>query len=134
LLGSTAPLADHPQHAPGQGHFLPAGANDQTTPVCVLGDKIRSELFGNANPLGEWVRIGDRRFRVIGTLAPQGQQMGFNTDEVVVIPVAAAQQLFNTPSLFRILIEARGRAAVPRVKAGDAGAAEAGTKAKKMSR
>jgi putative ABC transport system permease protein len=67
--------------------------------------------------LGEWLRIGDRRFRVIGTLAPQGQQMGFNTDELVVIPVAAAQQLLNTPSLFRILIEVRGRAAVPRVKA-----------------
>lgn len=117
LLGSTAPLLTIRNMHLGQGHFLPAGENDQTTPVCVLGDKIRSELFGNANPLGDWVRIGDRRFRVIGTLAPQGQQMGFNTDEVVVIPVAAAQQLFNTPSLFRILIEARGRAAVPRVKA-----------------
>lgn len=117
LLGSTAPLLTIRNMHLGQGHFLPAGANDQTTPVCVLGDKIRSELFGNANPLGDWVRIGDRRFRVIGTLAAQGQQMGFNTDEVVVIPVAAAQQLLNTPSLFRILIEARGRAAVPRVKA-----------------
>jgi putative ABC transport system permease protein len=101
----------------GLGHFLPPGPSDQATPVCVLGDKIRSELFGNVNPLGGLVRIGDRRFRVIGTLAAQGQQMGFNTDEVVVIPVAAAQQLLNTPSLFRILIEARGRAAVPRVKA-----------------
>ena len=117
LLGSTAPLLTIRNMHLGQGHFLPAGANDQTTPVCVLGDKIRSELFGNANPLGQWVRIGDRRFRVIGTLATQGQQMGFNTDETVVIPVAAAQHLFNTPSLFRILIEARGRAAVPGVKA-----------------
>lgn len=117
LLGSTAPLLTLRRMHLGRGQFLPAGSIDQTTPVCVLGDKIRSELFGNANPLGGWVRIGDRRFRVIGTLAPQGQQMGFNTDEVVVIPVAAAQQLLNTPSLFRILIEARGRAAVPRVKA-----------------
>lgn len=116
LLGSTAPLLTIRNMQLAQGRFLPAGENDQTTPVCVLGDKIRSELFGNANPLGEWVRIGDRRFRVIGTLASQGQQMGFNTDEIAVIPVAAAQQLFNTPSLFRILIEARGRAAVPGVK------------------
>ncbi len=117
LLGSTAPLLSIRRMRLGQGHFLPPGASDQTTPVCVLGDKIRAELFGGANPLGGWVRIGDRRFRVIGTLAAQGQQMGFNTDELVVIPVAAAQQLFNTPSLFRILIEARGRAALPRVKA-----------------
>ena len=116
LLGSTAPLLRIRRMHLGQGHFLPAGPSDQTTPVCVLGDRIRAELFGGANPLGGWVRIGDRRFRVIGTLAAQGQQMGFNTDELVVIPVAAAQQLFNTPSLFRILIEARGRAALPRVK------------------
>ncbi len=117
LLGSTEPLLSIRRMRLGRGQFLPAGPSDQTTPVCVLGDKIRSELFGNANPLGAWVRLGDRRFRVIGTLAAQGQQMGFNTDEVVVIPVAAAQQLLNTPSLFRILIEVRGRAAVPRVKA-----------------
>jgi putative ABC transport system permease protein len=117
LLGSTAPLLTIRHMQLGSGHFLPVGQSDQVTPVCVLGDKIRSELFAGINPLGQWVRIGDRRFRVIGTLAPQGQQMGFNTDEVVVIPVAAAQQLLNTPSLFRILIEARGRAALDRVKA-----------------
>jgi len=117
LLGSTAPLLRIRNMRLGSGRFLPEGVNDLTTPICVLGDKIRRELFGNASPLGAWVRIGDRRFRVVGTLAAQGQQMGFNSDEVVVIPVAAAQQVLNTPSLFRILIEARGRAAVPRVKA-----------------
>jgi putative ABC transport system permease protein len=117
LLGSTAPLLRIRNMRLGSGRFLPEGANDLATPICVLGDKIRRELFGNASPLGAWVRIGDRRFGVIGTLAAQGQQMGFNSDEVVVIPVAAAQQVLNTPSLFRILIEARGRAAVPRVKA-----------------
>jgi putative ABC transport system permease protein len=117
LLGSTAPLLSIRHMHLGIGHFLPPGPSNQVTPVCVLGDKVRHELFGSANPIGDWVRIGDRRFRVIGTLAPQGQQMGFNTDEVVVIPVAAAQQLLNTPSLFRILIEVRGRAAVSRVKA-----------------
>jgi putative ABC transport system permease protein len=124
LLGSTAPLLTIRNMHLGQGSFLPAGANDQTTPVCVLGDLIRSELFGNANPLGEWVRIGDRRFRVIGTLAPQGQQMGFNTDETAVIPVAAAQQLFNTP----VAVPHSDRSARPRRRAarqaGDAGPAE----------
>jgi len=117
LLGSSASLLRIRHMHLGSGQFLPDGPSDQATPVCVLGDKIRTELFGNTNPIGSWVRIGERRFRVIGTLAAQGQQMGFNSDELVVIPVAAAQQLLNTPSLFRILIEARGRAAVPRVKA-----------------
>jgi len=116
LLGSTADMLEIRHMRLGQGRYLPAGPSDQATPVCVLGESIRAELFGAGNALGEWVRIGDRRFRVIGILATQGQQMGFNTDETVAIPVAAAQQLFNTESLFRILVEARSRAAVPAVK------------------
>ncbi len=59
--------------------------------------------------MGEWLRIGDRRFRVIGMLAKQGESMGMNTDELVIIPVASAQMLFNTQALFRMLIEARSR-------------------------
>jgi putative ABC transport system permease protein len=35
--------------------------------------------------------------------------MGFNTDEIVIIPIDYAQALFNTSSLFRILVEARSR-------------------------
>lgn len=118
LLGSTADMLEIRHMRLAQGRNLPLVPYDQATPVCVLGERIRAELFGPGNALGQWVRIGDRRFRVIGVLAAQGQQMGFNTDETVAIPVAAAQQLFNTESLFRILVEARGRAAVATVKDG----------------
>lgn len=117
LLGSAAAMLEIRHMRLAQGRNLPLVPYDQATPVCVLGERIRAELFGSGNALGQWVRIGDRRFRVVGVLAAQGQQMGFNTDETVVIPVAAAQQLFNTESLFRILVEARGRAAVATVKA-----------------
>jgi putative ABC transport system permease protein len=118
LLGSAAAMLEIRHMRIAQGRNLPLVPYDQATPVCVLGERIRAELFGPGNALGQWVRIGDRRFRVIGVLAAQGQQMGFNTDETVAIPVAAAQQLFNTESLFRILVEARGRAAVATVKEG----------------
>lgn len=116
LLGTTADMLEIRHTHLARGRYLPPGPSDQATPVCVLGERIRAELFGADNAIGEWVRIGDRRFRVIGIVTAQGQQMGFNTDETVAIPVAAAQQLFNTESLFRILIEVRGREAVPAVK------------------
>ncbi|MFZ2911021.1 MAG: FtsX-like permease family protein, partial [Candidatus Desulfobacillus denitrificans] len=67
------------------------------------------ELFGARPALGEWLRIGDRRFRIVGVLAKQGQSLGFNTNEIVVIPLAAAQALFNTEALFRVLVEAKSR-------------------------
>jgi putative ABC transport system permease protein len=77
--------------------------------VCVLGAKINRELFGKESGVGSWVRLGDRRFRVIGVMNSQGESMGFNTDEIVIVPVASAHMLFNTSGLFRILVEAKNR-------------------------
>lgn len=109
VLGSTAELLEVRHMSLGLGQFLPAGDVRTNDPVCVLGAKIRHELFGNQSGIGSWIRLGDRRFRVIGILASQGESMGFNTDEIVIVPVSAAHQLFNTSGLFRILIEAKSR-------------------------
>ncbi len=100
----------------GQGRFLPAGKWDRALPVAVIGGKIRRELFGPRRALGQWLRIGDRRYRVIGILASRGRSIGVDVEDLVIIPVASAQQLFNTPSLFRILVEARSREAIEPVK------------------
>jgi putative ABC transport system permease protein len=100
----------------GQGQFLPAGDVHSSESVCVLGAKIRRELFGQEQAIGAWVRLGDRRFRVVGVMASQGESMGFNTDEIVIVPVASAHMLFNTSGLFRILIEAKNREAIEPAK------------------
>ena len=109
VLGSTADLLEVRHLSIVQGSFLPAEDPRRPTPVCVIGAKVKGELFGDRNPLGEWVRIGDRRFRVVGLLAQEGQSLGLNIDEVVIVPVAAAQAVFNLPALLRILVQARTR-------------------------
>jgi len=78
-------------------------------PVCVIGQTIRNELFADQAALGQWLRINDRRFRVIGVLASEGESIGVDFDEMVIIPVASAQALFDTHSLFRILIETKSK-------------------------
>lgn len=98
------------------GRFLPQQDPRNATPHCVLGSKVRRELFGGDSPLGQTVRLGDRRFRVVGVLAPKGEFVGINMDEIVFIPVASAQVLFNLSSLLRIGIMTRDREDVPRVK------------------
>jgi putative ABC transport system permease protein len=45
---------------------------------------------------------------VIGVLGSEGRSIGVDLDDMAVVPVAAAQALFDTTSLFRILVEARG--------------------------
>lgn len=117
VLGTTAEFIQVRQMDMAQGHFLPEGDPRHSQPVCVIGTKVAGELFGAKPALGEWLRIGDRRFRVIGVLARQGESLGFNTDEVVIIPLAAAQALFNTEALFRILVEAKSREQILPAKA-----------------
>ena len=89
----------------GAGRFIPEGERD--APVCVLGARVQRELFGNQNPLGETVRLGDMRLRVIGTMAPRGTSIGMNLDEVVEIPVDTGMRMFNRTSLFRLLAQVR---------------------------
>ncbi|MBU0621913.1 MAG: ABC transporter permease [Gammaproteobacteria bacterium] len=115
VLGSTSDLLEVRHMGIALGRFLPAGDINEATPVCVLGNQMKRELFGNEQAVGQWVRLGDRRFRVIGVLASQGESMGMRTDELVIIPVAAAHQLFNTSGLFRILIEAKSREHIEQV-------------------
>ena len=109
VLGSTAELMPIRNMEVALGRFLPETDPRRILPVCVIGAKVASELFGTRPALGEWLRIGDRRFRVVGIMATQGQSLGFNTDEIVIVPLAAAQALFNTEALFRVLVEAKSR-------------------------
>jgi putative ABC transport system permease protein len=99
------------------GRFLPTQDPRNATPQCVLGSIVGRELFGGDSPLGQYVRLGDRRFRVIGVLAAKGELAGVNMDEMVIIPVASAQVLFNLSSLLRIGVMTRSREDVPNVKA-----------------
>lgn len=116
VLGSTAELMAIRGMEVALGHFLPEGDPRQSLPVCVVGAKVAAELFGARPALGEWLRVGDRRFRVIGVMAKQGESLGFNTDEIVIVPLAAAQALFNTEALFRVLVEAKSREQIPYAK------------------
>ncbi len=87
------------------------------SPCPCANSKLRIGMNSAVEPaLGKLVRIGDRRFRVVGIMASTGQGLGMNTDEVILIPVALCQQIFNTNTLFRILIEARSREAIPPAK------------------
>jgi putative ABC transport system permease protein len=85
------------------GRYLPG----EEAPVCVLGAKVASELFGAANPLGQQVRLGQSPFRVIGVMRPRGVSIGMDMDEAVTVPVRNALRLFNQTSLWRVLCEVR---------------------------
>ncbi len=116
VLGASSELLEIRHLQMGQGTFLPPGELNRGGNVCVIGADGKKELFGSQQALGRWLRIGDRRFRVIGVLAKTGVSLGEDMGEVVIIPVATAQSLFNTESLFRIVVEAASEDAIGRAK------------------
>lgn len=103
VIGATHELLGIRHLKMAGGRFLPPDLEDAS--VCVLGAKVRHELFPDENPLGQRVRIGDWRFRVIGVIEHRGTSIGMDLDEVVEIPVGTALRVFNRTGLFRILAE-----------------------------
>lgn len=116
ILGTSHELLALRHWQLARGRFLPKTDLDRATPVTIIGQKIRDELFGAKQALGEWLRIGDRRFRVIGVLGSEGRSIGVDVQDTVIVDIASAQQMFNTSSLFRILIEVKSREAMEPVK------------------
>ncbi len=86
----------------GSGRFLPHDDPVAPRAFAVLGSKVREELFGSKNPLGQRIRVGGDRYRVIGTMEPKGQVLGFDLDDTVYIPAARGLELFNRETLIEI--------------------------------
>tara|TARA_R110000787_G_scaffold44020_5_gene107809 strand:+ start:3059 stop:4255 length:1197 start_codon:yes stop_codon:yes gene_type:complete len=85
-----------------QGSFLPQEDIQRARAFAVLGSKLKRELFGGDNPLGEFVHIGGNRFRVIGVMAPKGQFLGADLDDMIYIPANKGLQIFNRESLMEV--------------------------------
>ncbi|SDI40183.1 ABC transporter permease [Propionivibrio dicarboxylicus] len=116
VAGTTAEFIDVRRLELAQGRFLAAGDWRRGANEVVIGAKVREELFAATPALGQLVRVGDRRFRVVGVMAATGQGLGMNTDELVIIPVSLAQAMFNSNTLFRILVEAHSRESIEPAK------------------
>jgi putative ABC transport system permease protein len=117
VLGTTSEFVAVRRLPLAQGRFLPDDEWTRSSAVLVLGAELKRELFGSQPAIGQWVRLGDRRLRVIGVLAPAGTGLNMNTDELAIVPVTLAQAMFDSNTLFRILIEARSRDAIPQARA-----------------
>jgi putative ABC transport system permease protein len=107
VIGSTPEFFEARELRVKLGETLPAGDVERGTAVVVLGKVVAQELFPGQQPVGQVVRVGEYRMRVIGVLEEIGTQLAIQMDEVVLVPVATGLRMFNRSSLFRILIKVR---------------------------
>lgn len=108
--------------APGEGAFFTEEQVDHAESVLLLGETVRRQLFGTANPSGEVVRVQHLLFQVAGVLAAKGQTAtGQDQDDVIMMPWTTAQKKLKGKGfgwLDDILCSAVSRAAVnPAVEA-----------------
>ncbi len=77
----------------GSGVFITDSDVRGAAKVCVLGNNVVQQLFGDADPIGSTVRIKDMPFRVVGVLSVKGGQgWGGSQDDVVMVPLTTAQR------------------------------------------
>jgi putative ABC transport system permease protein len=86
----------------GAGRFWPRGDPRRGESTTVLGPKLARELFRDQTPLGQVVRIGGTRFRLVGLMEPKGQMLGFDIDDAAYVPVATAMRLFDLEELWEV--------------------------------
>ena len=76
----------------GNGSFISQEDYDGYQRVIVLGPTVASDLFGDSDPWGEQVRIGNTVATVIGILESKGQSYG-STDSAILMPLSTLQQI-----------------------------------------
>lgn len=99
------------------GQFLPAEDAGSARAFVVLGSKLKEELFGSGNALGQRLRIGGLHFRIIGVTEPKGQFLGIDLDDTAFIPAGRALELFNREGVDEINASASAGAPSARVAA-----------------
>jgi putative ABC transport system permease protein len=97
------------------GRFITNQDVEKNIPVCVLGKKVKEELFGTRNAIEERVSINRRKFLVVGVFEEVGVTLGINLDDIVFIPLTAAQVMFHSGNdqVYQIMVAARTPEDVP---------------------
>ena len=75
-----------------EGRFFTDADVRSGAAVCVIGNTVRTELFGSANPVGAKIRIGRASCEVIGLLKTKGQAGMGDQDDTIIVPLSAMQR------------------------------------------
>jgi putative ABC transport system permease protein len=102
VYGSTSNVPEVWQWNVRIGGFWPETDPRRGSNVAVIGSKLKRELFAETSPLGEFLKVGGRRFRIIGVMEPKGQLLGIDLDDAVWAPLASVMKVFNLAELNEI--------------------------------
>jgi putative ABC transport system permease protein len=66
---------------------------DSAANVCLIGQTVVENLFGDEDPVGKIIRVQNLPFRIIGVLASKGQSpFGNDEDDTLIVPFTTVQK------------------------------------------
>ena len=93
VYGTTMEYLDARGWALNGGRGFEAAEMTSASKVALIGETVSKQLFGDANPVGQTIRIKKVPFEVVGLLERKGQSMGGqDQDDLVLVPITTARK------------------------------------------
>jgi putative ABC transport system permease protein len=114
--GATAAFFDNNGYALASGRLFDEGEARSGMRVVVIGADIADVMFPDQSPIDNSLVVRGQRFRVIGTLARRGEQLGGSLDNIVVMPISAFMPIFGSHRSLNVTVQARDPARIGRTQ------------------
>ena len=89
-----------------QGRFFTRSEDRSGSRVIVIGDGLKEAFFGEQDPIGQYIKIDNVKFRVIGVLEKQGKFLGlFSVDKQAILPFGAYKRIFSRRGWMRLSVK-----------------------------
>ncbi|MFN8434519.1 MAG: ABC transporter permease [Anaerolineales bacterium] len=99
ILGTTIGFPSVRDMEIADGRYFNEQENERKSKVAVLGYTVAQELFGDTNPVGQYIKIGNTKIAVIGVFKEKGLVGNTDFDSRIYLPIKLVFQKF-TPSMF----------------------------------
>ncbi len=106
ITGATTVYQYMQSSIPEYGRFFTKTENENAEKVCVIGTTVIKNLFGNEDPVGKYIKINRKQFRVIGILPVKGAQGPRDGDDIILVPLnTAMKRLLGTKYVSSVSVE-----------------------------
>ena len=78
------------------GRFFTADEERKSARVCVIGKTVKTNLFGDEDPVGQSIRLGKMPFKVVGVMQSKGaNSFGQDQDDMVLAPYTTVKRVLQ---------------------------------------
>ncbi|HPG32840.1 MAG: ABC transporter permease [Lentimicrobiaceae bacterium] len=78
------------------GRYFTAEESAGGRPVCIIGDELVKNLFGNSEPIGKRIKVFGQKIEIIGLLKKEGEKsFGNSADNQVLLPINFARNFVD---------------------------------------